>query len=86
MKIVDMKCYVVEIPFQKEFRGAHSNKPMRSFQEYLIEAYTDEGIKGIGSCWFYQFLPNWEKYLETSVKPFLLGGCPRIAFQALPTV
>jgi len=50
MKIVDMKCYVVEIPFQKEFRGAHSNKPMRSFQEYLIEAYTDEGIKGIGSC------------------------------------
>jgi len=72
MKIVDMKCHVIEIPFSKEFRVAHSKKPIRSFQEYLVEIFTDEGIIGIGACGFYQFIPNWGNYIETSVKPFLV--------------
>ncbi|NOY16484.1 MAG: mandelate racemase/muconate lactonizing enzyme family protein [Gammaproteobacteria bacterium] len=72
MKIINMKCHVVEIPLSKEFRVAHSNAPLRSFPEYLVEVDTDEGISGVGSCGFYQLLPNWDKYLETCVKPFLL--------------
>jgi len=72
MKIVGMNCHVIELPFSKEFRVAHSNKPWSSFQEYLVEIFTDEGITGIGGCWFYRFLPNWDKYLQESVRPFLL--------------
>lgn len=72
MKIVGMNCHAIELPFSKEFRMAHSSKPWSSFQEYLVEIFTDEGITGIGACWFYQFLPNWNRYLEESVRPFLL--------------
>ena len=72
MKIVDMKCHLIEIPFSTEFMPAHMTKPMNSFQEYLVEIFTDEGITGIGVCFYFQFLPNWETYIETSVKRFLL--------------
>ncbi|MBW2120988.1 MAG: mandelate racemase/muconate lactonizing enzyme family protein, partial [Deltaproteobacteria bacterium] len=72
MRIVDIRCHVIELPFSQEFQAAHSTTPMRSFQEYLVEVLTDEGITGIGSSWFYRLIPNWQRYLEESVKPFLL--------------
>lgn len=45
---------------------------MTSFQDYVVEIFTDEGITQIGACWLYQFFPNWEKYVGTSVRHFLL--------------
>ena len=71
MKIVDLKCHRIEIPFSEEFQPAHSTKPWNSFKEYLVEIFTDEEITGIGASWFSGFIPNWEKYLETTVKQLL---------------
>jgi len=72
MKVVDMKCHVVEIPFSKAIRVSHSEEPARCYHIYLIELLTDEGITGIGDASFYTGVSHWEKYLETYVKPFLL--------------
>jgi len=73
MKITDMQVHKVELPLTKEFQTMHSKKPLKSFQEYLVKVYTDEGIAGIGSCWLQKFIPDWEKYLNSNVKPFLLN-------------
>ena len=71
MKIIDMKCNPVDIPFSKPFYRT-PDKLALNYRGYIIEIITDEGIIGIGESSFYTGVKNWLKYLETVVKPFLL--------------
>ncbi|MBA7610779.1 D-galactarolactone cycloisomerase [subsurface metagenome] len=79
MKVTSLEIRLLEIPFPEEFLDASSlftDEPERSFSSYLVKVFTDEGITGIGAQNVYN--PNmtagWEKYVKSSVEPFLVNG------------
>ena len=72
MKITDVKAYYLEIPFDKPFRVATSPKVARKSEAFvLVKVFTDEGIVGIGAQ--RTPFPAWTKYIESSVRAFLLN-------------
>ncbi len=72
MKITEVKAYYLEIPFDKPLRVATSPEvAIKSEAFVLVKVFTDEGIVGIGAQ--RTPFPAWTKYIESSVRAFLLN-------------
>jgi len=76
MKITDVKAYLLRMPLSKEFLEASGvfKGAKKNFSWYLVKVFTDEGITGIGGQGVYNadMSPGWTKFIEKSVKPFLI--------------
>lgn len=76
MKIVDVKVSQIEIPFPEPLKIAMSVAARKSSAFTLVRVFTDEGIVGIGAqqnAALGSQVPGWSKYIEGSVKTFLLN-------------